>query len=176
MRTNRGTAIAGAMLAMVGMAATGCSGGEDSDTPETRAVAQPWDPCTLSDGALRNATIDPATEGPGPVEAPGEENCGWKTTDDISVIMTASTILPVDDIRNGPGNTDFQDVTVAGRSAFTFRDDGYAPDSVCWLVVPFQNEGLVLTQVARSVFTKDTTPMCEWAVRVGDALAGEIPR
>jgi len=41
--------------------------------------------------------------------------------------MTSSTTLPVDDIRNGPGNIDFQDVTVAGRSAFTFREERDEP-------------------------------------------------
>lgn len=168
--------VAAGAAAVLAIGATGCGGGEDSNTPTTPAVAQPWDPCTLSDEALRRAGLDPVTEGPGPVEAPGEENCGWKTTGDNSVIMTASSTLTVDDIRNGPGNADFQNVTVAGRSAFTYRDDGYKPGTVCWLVVPFQSEGLVLMQVARSVFTKVTTPMCEQAVRVGDALAGEIPR
>lgn len=176
MTAKRGAAGTAAVLAMVGIAATGCSSGESSDTPETPAVAQPWDPCTLSDEALRNATLDPATEGPGLSADPrGRKSCGWEGKD-FDVIMSASTTLPVDDIRNGPGNIDFQDVTVAGRSAFTFREERDEPGTFCWLVVPFESEGLVLTQVARSVFTKDTTPMCEWAVRVGDALVGEIPR
>lgn len=175
MKAKRGAAGAAAVLALVGMTAAGCGSSEDSDTPSTPEVAQPWDPCTLSDEALRNAGLDRATEGPGlSADPPGNKSCGWKA-EDFSVIMTSSTTLKVSDIRNGPGNTDFQDITVAGRSAFTYRDDGYTPDTFCWLAVPFQDEGLVLTQVARSALTKDTTPMCDLAVRVGNALVAEIP-
>lgn len=176
MTAKRAAVGAAALLAMVGIAATGCGGDKSADMPTTAAVAQPWDPCTLSDEALRRAGLDPATEGPGlSADPPGSKSCGWEA-EDFDVIMTASTTLPVEDIRNGIGNIDFQDVEVPDRSAFTYREESDEPGTFCWLVVPFQDGGLVVTQVARSPLTKDTTPMCEWAVRVGEALVAEIPR
>lgn len=177
MRAMQVTAGVATLLTVVGIAASGCSTEDDGDTGSTTStVAQPWDPCSLSDAALRKATLDPETQGPGlSAEGPGEESCGWKSTDNIGVIITAIATAKPDQFRNGTGNIDFREVTVDGRQAFTYREEGDEQGVFCHLVVPFRNGGLALMQVDRSVFTKETTPMCEWAVQIGDALVAEMP-
>ncbi|NLE78403.1 MAG: DUF3558 domain-containing protein [Rhodococcus sp.] len=170
---------AGVVTLMVGVAfgVTACGDNENSDTPTTTAEAQPWDPCTLSDEALRAATLDPVPSGTG-AEGPGQpgwKGCEWKG-EDFAVIVNSSATATVDQFRNGYGNTDFRDVMVAGREGFTYRDDRDEPGTFCWLVVPFESGGVMNMQVDRSPFTKDETSTCEWAMQVGDALVAEMPR
>lgn len=178
MTTIRAAAGAAALLTAVAFGATGCSSDESSDTPTTAAAAEAWDPCTLSDETLREAGLDPTTQGKGSLGPgqPGWNSCEWKSADKTSVVMGASATATVEQFRNGPGNIDIQEVTVAGRPAITHREDGDEEGTFCWLVVPFQGGGVMAMQVARSVFTKGTTPMCEWAVSVGDVLVAEMPR
>ncbi|NLE79820.1 MAG: DUF3558 family protein [Rhodococcus sp.] len=173
MTSRRVTAGAAALLAAITFGATGCS---NDDTSETTTLEKPWDPCTLSDETLQKATIDPATQGPAlAAETSWEENCGWKTHDGTGVSMNALSTATVEQFRERPSNIDFRTVTVGDRSAVTFRTEGDERGTFCYLVVPFQGEGLVLMQVARSAFTKEATPMCEVAVQIGDALVAEIP-
>lgn len=165
-----------ALCAVAFLGVAGCGDSESAESPTTSAAAQPWDPCSLSDEALQRASLDPATEGPGlTADPPGWKTCGWKTTDQIGVMMSASATATVEQFRNDPRNFQFHDVTVAGREAFTYLSD-VSGDDFCFLVVPFQSGGMLNMQVSRSVFTKDPASMCEWAVRIGDAVAGEIPR
>ncbi|NLU84989.1 DUF3558 domain-containing protein [Rhodococcus sp. HNM0569] len=176
MTTTRAAAGAIALVA-IALGATGCSGDDPSDETTTSAAAEPWDPCTISDEALVQAGLDPASEGPGlSAEAPGWKTCRWESND-ISVILGASTTTGVDQFRDNPENIDFQDVTVAGRQGFTYRDAQDDAGEFCWLTAPSQGVGILNMQVTRSPFTKDdTTPMCEWAVKVGGALIAGSPR
>ncbi|MFD4369252.1 DUF3558 domain-containing protein [Rhodococcus sp. NPDC058521] len=174
MRIRRGAVGAAVLLVVMGIAATGCSGSEDGGVEPTTA-AEPWDPCSLSDAALQQAGLDPATEGPGVTTSfPGWKDCAWDG-DAYGVTVSASATETVDHFRNFPGTIDFQEVRVAGRQAFTHREERDEPGTFCWLVVPFQDGGVMSMQVDRSPFTKDTTPMCEWAVRVGEALVPDMP-
>lgn len=173
MKSKQVTAGAAALLVAFMLGATGCG---NDDTSATETFEKPWDPCTLSEETLRKATIDPETQGPGlAAETPWEESCGWKTYDSISVTMTALSTATVDQYRSRPDNIDFRNVTVGDRSAVTFRADGDENGIFCYLLLPFHGEGLVQMQVARSTFTKDTAPMCEWAVRIGDTVVAEMP-
>ncbi|MFD4369279.1 DUF3558 domain-containing protein [Rhodococcus sp. NPDC058521] len=168
---------AAALCAVVTLGVAGCGDGESDETPTTPEAAQPWDPCSLSDEALQAATLDPATEGPGfAAEPPGWKTCGWKTIDQIGIKMSATATVPVEQFRNDPRNFDFRDVTVGDRPAFTYVTEIGKPDDFCHLVVPFESGGVLNMQVSHSVFTKDPTPMCEWAVQVGTAVADELPR
>ncbi|WP_240945618.1 hypothetical protein [Rhodococcus sp. HNM0569] len=93
------------------------------------------------------------------------------------MIISTSATAAVDQFREAPGNIDFQDVIVADRQGFTFREERDENGTFCWLIVPFANGGALNMQVDRSAFTKDrTTPMCEWAVRIGNVLVAEAPR
>ncbi|NLE80544.1 MAG: DUF3558 family protein [Rhodococcus sp.] len=162
------------LLVGVAFGAAGCGDGENSDTPTTPAEAQPWDPCTLSDEVLLAATLDPATEGPGlSAEPPGWKHCSWDNHD-IGAIIGASATAPAEQFRNDPRNFQFQDVVVGGREGFTYLSE-IGGEDFCNLVVPFESGGLMNMQVDRSPFTKDETPMCEWAVRVGDGLVAGLP-
>ncbi|NLU85186.1 DUF3558 family protein, partial [Rhodococcus sp. HNM0569] len=133
--------------------------------------------CTISDEALVQAGLDPATEGPGSMAGglPGWNSCAWDS-EDVGVIMGASTTTGPDHFRSFPGNIDFQDVTVAGREGFTYRKEHDETGTFCSLVVPVESGGVIDMQVDRSPFTKDTTSMCEWVVRIGNVLVAEAPR
>lgn len=166
-----------AVLAVAGMAVSGCSDDDASGAAAATVAAEPWNCETLSGAALRQATLDPATLGPGSF-GPGQP--GWKTCEwdgkDFGVIVSASATTTSDHFRNHPMFTGAQDVTVAGRPAFTVLHDGDKRAQYCDLVVPFESGGVMSMQVSRSPFTKDRTPMCEWAVRIGEVLVPEMPR
>ncbi|NLU84728.1 DUF3558 family protein, partial [Rhodococcus sp. HNM0569] len=134
--------------------------------------------CTISDEALVQAGLDPATEGPGSLAGgqPGWKSCEWES-DRIGVIVSSSATTGPDHFRNFPGNFDFQDVTVAGRQGFTYRQEQDTSGTFCWITIPFENGGVLDMQVDRSAFTKDySMPMCDWALQVGNVLFAEAPR
>ncbi|NLU82097.1 DUF3558 domain-containing protein [Rhodococcus sp. HNM0569] len=176
MTTIRVAACAAALLA-VALGATGCSESGETDTPTTSTVAQPWDPCTISDEALRRATLDPATEGPGlTADPPDQKSCGWENND-IDVIVTSFASATPDQFHESLDNIDFQNVIVGGRQSVTFRQASDEPGRFCHLAIPFQDGGLALMQVARSAFAIDRNrSMCDWAVQVGEGLVAELPR
>ncbi|TXG92401.1 DUF3558 domain-containing protein [Rhodococcus rhodnii] len=168
--------VVAAALVTIGLVGTAC-GDSTSETADPTAAPGPWDPCTISDEALIRASLDPASEGPGSLAQgqPGWKSCEWEGPD-VAVIVSASSTTGPDHFRNFPGNTDFQDVTVAGREGFTYRQEADESGTFCWLTVPMDNGGVVDMQFDRSPFSKDTTPMCDWAVRVGEVLVAEVPR
>ncbi|EOM78258.1 DUF3558 domain-containing protein [Rhodococcus rhodnii] len=173
--TSRTSVLSAAVLAALALSVAGCGTGETSGAPTTSAVPDAWDPCTLSDEALVRATLDPATEGPGlNSRKAGESSCGWEN-DDIGLIITASSTGSTERFHNSPDNVDFRDLEVAGRHVVVFRQASDEPGTFCHMAVPFDSGGLALMQVGRSALTKDTTPMCDWALKVGDALVAEMP-
>lgn len=168
--------VVAAALVTIGLVGTAC-GDSTSETADPTAAPGPWDPCTISDEALIRASLDPASEGPGSLAQgqPGWESCRW-TGEDVNAILNASATTGEDHFRNFPGNIDFHELTVAGRPGFTYRQTGLNPDNFCWLTVPLEGGGSLNLQVTRSPFSHGTTPMCNWAVRVGEALVSAAPR
>ncbi|QXQ15480.1 DUF3558 domain-containing protein [Skermania piniformis] len=164
------------MSALVGLLVLAGCGDRVSGVAITAPPPAPWDPCSLTDDILSGAMLNPMTENSTPIiDRHGEKSCGW-TGLDVGVIMSTLPTARMAQLRGGD-NIDFREVTVAGRSGVTYRDEGDRRGVFCHLAVPFASGGIMLMQVARSPFGQDqTTPMCVWAVRVAEVLVAGMPR
>ncbi|MFI1238606.1 DUF3558 domain-containing protein [Nocardia salmonicida] len=170
-----GTAMVIAGLAVVGLA--GCGSGE-STSKGTTTTAKPvlWNPCTeISDAALTEVGVDPATEEKGVAGVPqsGWEICGWEgRTFAITVYSTAKT---ADEFETKPGNVDFRDVTIAGRPGREFRVEGASKQLDCDVVFP-AGQGVVQLQVLNRASLDGLTDPCVSLARVGETLAPTFPK
>ncbi|MGO4614696.1 DUF3558 domain-containing protein [Nocardia sp. 2YAB30] len=136
------------------------------------AAAQLFDPCTgIPDTALTTAGLDPATKqvGVGGVKQPGWEICGWKGADyTLGVFSTSGTVA---EFERRPGNVDFQDVTIAGRTGRQFRVDGAAKDQMCDVLFPAAQGLLQLTLV-----NKTSADPCARLQSAGEAIVPALPK
>ncbi|MEU7767872.1 DUF3558 domain-containing protein [Nocardia sp. NPDC049190] len=168
-----------AIALALGLAACGDANEGAPDTTTTRAAgtsgaATPlFDPCTgIPDDALTAAGLVPATEqtGVGGVKQPGWEMCGWKGAD--YTLGVFSTAISVAEFERKPGNVDFSDVTVAGRTGRQFRVEGAGKDQMCDMVFPARQGLLQLTLVNKST---DANP-CDRLQSVGEAIVPGLPK
>ncbi|WP_327114823.1 DUF3558 domain-containing protein [Nocardia sp. NBC_01730] len=163
---------------VLGLAACGESTEATPATTTTQAAGtsdvptQLFDPCTgIPDDALTAAGLDPATKqvGVGGVRQPGWEICGWKGADyTLGVFSTGGTLA---EFERRPGNVDFQDVTIAGRTGRQFRVDGAVRDQMCDVLFPAGQGLLQLTLV-----NKTTADPCDRLRSVGEAVVPALPK
>ncbi|WP_159845631.1 DUF3558 domain-containing protein [Nocardia sp. CY41] len=166
-----------AIALVLGAAACGDeSGGAPVTTTTAQAAStatQLFDPCTgIPDTALTSAGLDPASKqvGVGGVKQPGWEICGWKGAD--FTLGVFSNGMSVAEFERKPGNVDFQDVTIGGRTGRQFRVDDAAKDQMCDVLFPARQGLLQLTLVNK---TTDQNP-CERLATVGEAIVPTLPR
>ncbi|WP_281919084.1 DUF3558 domain-containing protein [Nocardia sputorum] len=165
-----------AIALVLGAAACGDESGGAPATTTTQAAStatQLFDPCTgIPDSALTSAGLDPASEqvGVGGVEQPGWEICGWKGAD--FTLGVFSNGMSVAEFERKPGNVDFQDVTIGGRTGRQFRVDDAAKDQMCDVLFPARQGLLQLTLVNK---TAEQNP-CERLATVGEAIVPTLPR
>ncbi|MFD4458665.1 DUF3558 domain-containing protein [Nocardia sp. NPDC058480] len=169
-----GTAMLVAGLAVVGL--VGCDSGESTSKGAT-TTAKPvlWNPCTeISDAALTEAGVDPATEEKGVAGVPqsGWEICGWAGPDFSLTVYT--TNKPVDEFEQKPGNVDFRDVTIAGRTGREFKVTGASKDLGCDVVFPAK-QGVVQLQIFNSALKTGLDDPCTYLERVGEVLVPIFP-
>ncbi|MGW4330612.1 DUF3558 domain-containing protein [Nocardia sp. NPDC004573] len=165
-----------AIALVLGAAACGDESGGAPATTTTQAAStatQLFDPCTgIPDTALTSAGLDPASKqvGVGGVKQPGWEICGWKGAD--FTLGVFSNGMSVAEFERKPGNVDFQDVTIGGRTGRQFRVDDAAKDQMCDALFPARQGLLQLTLVNK---TTDQNP-CERLATVGEAIVPTLPR
>ncbi|MGW6623759.1 DUF3558 domain-containing protein [Nocardia sp. NPDC055002] len=169
-----GTAMVVAGLAVVGL--VGCDSGESTSKGAT-TTAKPvlWNPCTeISDAALSEAGVDPATEEKGVAGVPqsGWEICGWGGPDYSITVYT--TDKAVNEFEQKPGNVDFRDVTIAGRAGREFKVAGASKDLGCDVVFP-ANRGVVQLQIFNSALKTGLDDPCMYLERVGEVLVPIFP-
>ncbi|WP_280346721.1 DUF3558 domain-containing protein [Nocardia neocaledoniensis] len=170
-----GTAVLVAGLAVAGLA--GCESGQSSSKGAT-TTARPalWNPCTeISDDVLRSAGVDPGTEEKGVAGVPqsGWEICGWEgQTYSLTIYTTNKSVA---DFEQKPGNVDFRDVTIAGRSGREFRVTGASKELDCDVVFPAA-QGIVQLQVLNRASLDNLTDPCTTLARVGENLVPIFPR
>ncbi|MFD4354316.1 DUF3558 domain-containing protein [Nocardia sp. NPDC058518] len=168
------------------LAVAGCSSTERGNAqPSTSvdpaaATAALWDPCSqISDGTLVGLGLKPSSEESGifGVEEPGWKICRW-TEDEVPAnfsMAVYSTVHALDEIRTKPGNVDFKDVTVAGRSAVQYRDSVRAADEFCLLAFATASGFVQLDVINRSAQAKQTSP-CDRAKSVAEVLVPLFPK
>ncbi|MFG3619642.1 DUF3558 domain-containing protein [Nocardia sp. NPDC047654] len=164
-----------ALALVLGAAACGdeSGGAPATTTPAASTVTTLFDPCTgIPDTALTSAGLDPASKqvGVGGVKQPGWEICGWKGAD--FTLGVFSNGMSVAEFERKPGNVDFQDVTIGGRSGRQFRVDDAAKDQMCDVLFPARQGLLQLTLVNK---TADQNP-CDRLATVGEAIVPALPR
>ncbi|MFF0501617.1 DUF3558 domain-containing protein [Nocardia aobensis] len=111
-------------------------------SPTTDKAAELWDPCTISDTTMQAAGMNPASKqnGIAGVGQHGWKICSWRG--ERFGLTVYSTAKGVDYFKAKPENTDFQPVTVAGRSGEQFRVNGTTRDLKCDMVFP-DKQGVV---------------------------------
>ncbi|MGA4786351.1 DUF3558 domain-containing protein [Nocardia sp. AB354] len=141
----------------------------------TAATTALWDPSTgIPADALRASNVDASSSESGiaGIEQIGWKICGWRGPEySITVYSTART---VDQFENKPGNVDFTDVTIAGRSGRQFRLDGASKHLNCNVVFAAQ-QGVVQLQVLIRAALDNPPEPCELLARIGENLVPWFP-
>ncbi|MEU4708888.1 DUF3558 domain-containing protein [Nocardia salmonicida] len=171
-----GTAMVIAGLAVVGLA--GCGSGESTSKGAT-TTAKPvlWNPCTeISDAALTEAGVDPATEEKGVAGVPqsGWEICGWEGSNYALTVYT--TDKPVSYFEQKPGNINFTDIAIANRQGRQFRVQGDTRNLWCDVVFPSE-QGVVQLAVGNSAIADGPLEdPCVYLQRAGAVLVPTFPK
>ncbi|MEU3009542.1 DUF3558 domain-containing protein [Nocardia asteroides] len=170
------TALVIAGVAVVGVA--GCESGETSSRGAT-TTAKPvlWNPCAeIPDDVLKAAGVDPGTEEAGlaGVPQPGWEICGWMGPEySLTVYTTGKTAKAFEQM---PGNKDFTDVSIAGRSGRQFKIEGDTRNMFCDVVFP-TDQGVVQLGVNNSAIADGPLDdPCTYLQRVGSVLVPTFPK
>ncbi|MGW4742422.1 DUF3558 domain-containing protein [Nocardia xishanensis] len=159
-------------------AVAGCEGATEGTPTTSTSAAQValWNPCTeVPDGLLRQIGVDPATEesGVGGVHQSGWEICGWKGARFYLTVF--STKRTVQEVRDKPGNVEFQDVDVAGRRGVQYRVEGASKKLTCDVVFEAQQGALSVLISNNPVDDRPEDP-CAVAKRAAAALTPIFPQ
>jgi hypothetical protein len=157
-----------------GLLAVGCSSGGSSQTASSTTPAPAFDVCSISPDILRRVGQDPTTRDVAPPSAHGSD-CGWQGTQFDLGLVDDST-MTMDDVRTHPGNHNFTQITVDGRTGLLYNDgDDNAKDNdeSCVATFPLSAGGAVgiTTQKVSS-----PQPACQWLQTVLPVLLSAVPR
>lgn len=176
-----------AMLAGTLLAATGCNATNEgtatpvSTTDKAAATEALWDPCTqVGEDVLAQVGVDSSTKDTtisGVENVEGWKLCSWhnKRSRWDYTLGIWSTIHTVDEIKADPNNTDFTDITAAGRSGIQFRkahDAAY--NSVCYIAFPSNGQTFEVSIYKTPLTTDDRDP-CEIALAASEFVVPVFP-
>ncbi|MFC9894944.1 DUF3558 domain-containing protein [Nocardia sp. NPDC127579] len=169
-----------AVLGGAALVLSGC-GEETSGTPEPSTSGESaalWDPCTqISDTVLNQVGVDPSTKesGVAGVEEPGWKVCSWhdtKTQWNYSLGVW-STVSTVDDFKKKQDNTDFLELSVAGRNGFSFRRTTDSDSEDCYLVFS-SDSGAIEVSIFNTLSGTSVAP-CDRARAAAEVLVPLFP-
>lgn len=168
------------VLAVGGCSTTESGNAQPSTTTDlAAATAALWDPCseipdaTLSDLGLRASSAEPGILG---ADEPGWKICRW-AEDEVPAnfsMAVYSSVHTVDEIQAKPGNVEFNDVTVAGRSGLQYRDSVRDADEFCLIAFPTTSGFIQVDAINRSAEAKQTPP-CDRAHSFAEVLVPMFP-
>lgn len=165
-------------VAVLAASLAACSS-SDGATGTAASTARPggelWNPCSLPTETVRAAGVNPATieSGIGGVEQSGWRICSWDgAAYSITVYSTGRTVA---EFERKPGNTDFRDVTVAGRTGRQFRVQGGSTDLKCDYVFPAQ-QGVVQVALLASAILDHREDPCVSLRRAADVIVPALPQ
>lgn len=154
-------------------------GGTTDGNPTASGTPEPvrlFDPCTeISDDSLRAVGVDPTTEesGVAGIHQSGWEICSW---DGKTYSLTVySTGRKVTEFESKPGNVDFHDVTIAGRTGRQFRVRGASYDLNCDMIFPAE-QGVIQIAVMSNPILKNPPPPCAELLEAGEVLVPTLPK
>lgn|GEM_PF-5478132 len=168
------TAGVGVLLAVAGCAPPGSQQSQaNQDSQVALTKEQLWDPCTLPDGALIAAGVQPSTKDTMPGEIPNHaywQGCAWRSA--AYILNVFSTVHTVDEFRANRSYEHFSNVTVAGRNAIDF--DIPSPPPNCSVALPTP-KGTVQVLLRQSVGSSLSGDLCAIAIGSTTSLSADIP-
>jgi hypothetical protein len=172
---------AGAVLAFC----TGCNKtaqgtAASTTTDKQAATATLWDPCTQIDSdILHELGVDQSSRqtGIGGVQQPGWKDCSWGYPPEHDQSLTIwSTIYTVADFKKKTDNTEFTQISAAGRDGWKFHRVTDKDNEDCDLLFP-GSSGTVTYQISFSnVEPGLSTSPCDAAMKVASIVAPLFPR
>ncbi|WP_367620158.1 DUF3558 domain-containing protein [Nocardia sp. PE-7] len=177
------------MLGAVGLAVTGCGGGDQGTAgPQTSAVsvaasptsvdaeAKVWDPCSLPDSAVSGAGLNVGSR---KNEVAGVDFTGWKTCSwqDSAKQYTFSVLSSEHTLAESRARTDFTDfaeTTVGSHKALQLRTTGSTYELGCTVAVEVPN-GSVLFRLLNRVSASSPPAPCPEVRELTDSLARYLP-
>ncbi|UGT53126.1 DUF3558 domain-containing protein [Nocardia asteroides] len=156
----------------------GCSeevGGQAEVSGAPLTKEQLFDPCTVPDGALTAAGLDPASKDDNLFSVPRAEwkGCGW--TADGHFISFMSTVYTMDEIRANDRYHDFKEVTVGDRKALQFYIGTEQTPVECELAIE-TGQGRALINASKFVDSKSPTDPCSLANNAAPHFIAYVPR
>ncbi|BCK54312.1 DUF3558 domain-containing protein [Nocardia wallacei] len=156
-----------------------CNGGDEGGSTgaaTSSAEAKLWDPCTqIPDDALQRAGVDPRTKESGiaGVHQSGWEICSWRGK--RYTVGVFSGKRSVQEIESKPGNVEFQDVVIAGRTGRQWRVEGASKADTCDVAFP-ASQGVVQLTISNSAIIDSPGDPCLSLNTVGEQLVPLLPQ
>ncbi|WP_431968082.1 DUF3558 domain-containing protein [Nocardia sp. bgisy134] len=165
-----------AAVLVPGVAACGGSTEGAATTSTSAAQAALWNPCTeVPDDLLRQIGVDPATEEKGlaGVDQSGWEICTWAAPKYYLTIFSSDRTEQ--EIRNKPGNVDFEEIQIAGRGGLRYRVEGAGKALDCDTAFSAQ-QGSISVKVGNKPSQNGHVDPCALSARAAEYLVSEFPR
>ncbi|WP_446223139.1 DUF3558 domain-containing protein [Nocardia sp. IBHARD005] len=169
------------VFAVAGCSSTESGNAQPSSTTDlSAATAALWDPCSqIPDSTLTSLDIDLASKRSGILgaEEPGWKICLWEENEfpPNYGISVGSSVHTVDEVRAKPGNVDFAEVKVAGRSGTKYRQSLNDVDEECTFVFSTSTGFVQLGMLNVSTKSK-TVPPCERLSPIAEAIVPLLPK
>ncbi|WP_194289986.1 DUF3558 domain-containing protein [Nocardia macrotermitis] len=168
----RALAVAAGVCAVLAVA--GCNksdSGSSAASPTKLTEAQLWDPCTLSDSAVKATGVDPSTKN---TNVFGVAQAGWKAcawNNDDYFLAVHSTVHTMDEVRSNDSFKNIHNVDVSGREAISYNDES---DS-CGVDFP-TSKGVVEVIIRKSGTSNASIDYCAIALKSAGSLNSSIPK
>ncbi|MFE3544769.1 DUF3558 domain-containing protein [Nocardia sp. NPDC059177] len=174
-----GTVVCG-VLAVVGCSTTEDGNAQPSTTDTAVATAALWDPCSeIPEATLTGLGLNPGSKRSGILgaEEPGWKICRWTDAEYPSNYSTAvySTTHTIDEVRTKPGNTNFEDIVIAGRTGVQYTDSSHAADEYCVVAFETATGFAQIDMINTSSKSKQVAP-CDRLQTVAEAVVPLMPK
>lgn len=176
----RTAAVLRAIIAAVGVVGVmGCGATVDgaATTSTVSAPADVYDPCAqLSDSALREAGLDPASESV-TTNADGPASwriCGWYPADHRYKVDVLSTSHTIAETRANEKLNILREVTVGGRRGLVTQDKSDRQGNSCYVALPAQ-QGMFEIAIGWESSAATKPDLCALAVEYAHKLERHLP-
>lgn len=182
------------VVAMCGLAVTGCSAAADSsvdtrqstpssvsksarlDSLEARTAL--WNPCNIPEPAMNQTDLDLSPETPdivGMLPFEGAKTCGWRTGK-YDFVVYSTTLMPAD-VRNNPHFRDLRGTTIGTKPVLLFLDDLVAKNQASCnaAFATYQGEIFMSVVTAPSAKPPKEDP-CVTLTRTASSLVTALPK
>ncbi|MFE1594950.1 DUF3558 domain-containing protein [Nocardia sp. NPDC058705] len=169
------------VLAVGGCSSTESGNAQPSSTTDlSAATAALWDPCSqIPDSTLTSLDIDLASKRSGILgaEEPGWRICLWEENEfpPNYGISVASSVHTIAEVKAKPGNVDFAEITIAGRTGTQYRLSINDADEDCTIAFPTSTGFIQLGMLNVSSKSKSVPP-CERLIPIAEAIVPLLPQ